>query len=111
VAKGKDKRASEAAQAADAMSDEEFQRKLDALTPEQKAMFMRAFELALRKRRVLLMGYLAAVIALILGLLWALYIYGKTLGSGEFMAWVFLVPLFLAGVILFGVGRLARRIK
>jgi hypothetical protein len=93
------------------MSDEEFRRKLDDLTPEQRDMFLRAFELALRKRRMLLMGYIAAALSLILGVLWALYIYGKTLGSGEFMAWVFLVPPLLGGIVLILVGRLARRLK
>jgi hypothetical protein len=110
---GKNKRETKAAavQTGEAMSDEEFRKKLDELSPEEQAMFLRAFELALRKRRILLLGYAASVLALLLGLLWALYIYGKTLGSGEFMAWVFLVPLLLAGIILLSVGRLARRVK
>ena len=74
-------------------------------------MFVRALELAMRKRRVLLAGYLATILALIVGMIWALYIYGATLGSGQFMAWVFLVPLTLAGSIMFLFGRYARRLK
>lgn len=94
-----------------AMSDEEFARKLAELTPEQRAMFERALELTVKKRRVLMTGYLATAIALVLGLAWALYIYGKTHGGAEFMGWVFLVPPMVASFVLILFGRFARRIK
>lgn len=74
-------------------------------------MFVRALALAMRKRRVLIVGYLATAISLILGLLWALYIYGKTRGSGEFMVWVFLVPLALGAICLITFGRISRSLK
>jgi hypothetical protein len=93
------------------MSDDEFARKLAALTPEQRAMFERAFELTVKKRRVLMIGYLATAIALLLGMAWALYIFGKTHGGEEFMGWVFLVPPLVAAIVLMLFGRLARRLK
>jgi hypothetical protein len=37
--------------------------------------------------------------------------YGATLGSGQFMGWVFLVPLSLAGCILFLFGRFTRKLR
>ena len=91
--------------------DPELQKKLDGLTPEQVEMFTRALELAVRKKRVRLIGYALTAVALTLGTLWALYIYGKTLGSGESMTWVFFIPLGLAAVILISFGRISNNIK
>jgi hypothetical protein len=91
--------------------DAELARKLEELTPEQAEMFVRALHLAMRKRRVLIAGYLATAIAVVLGWLWALYIYGKTSGSGEFMAWVFLIPPALGAILLFMFGRISRRLR
>lgn len=92
-------------------ADAELARKIEELTPEQAELFVRALELAMRKRRVLMIGYLATAISLVLGWLWALYIYGKTVGSGEFMAWVFLVPPAIAAVVLVTFGRISRRLR
>ena len=96
--------------AAEIMSDEDFAKKLAALTPEQREMFERALTLTVRKRRILMIGYLATAISLVLGLLWALYIYGKTHDSGDFIGWVFLVPPLVAACVLMLFGRLARRL-
>ncbi len=92
-------------------ADAELARKLEELTPEQADMFVRALHLAMRKRRVLLVGYLATAISLVLGWLWALYIFGKTTGSGEFMAWVFLVPPAIAAIVLVSFGRISRGLR
>lgn len=74
-------------------------------------MFERALALTVKKRRVLMTGYLATAIALILGMAWALYIFGKTHGGEQFMGWVFLVPPLVASIVLVLFGRLARRLK
>lgn len=100
-----------AAKAPPVMTDEEFAKKLAELTPEQRAMFERALELTVKKRRVLMTGYLATAVALILGMAWALYIFGKTHGGAEFMGWVFLVPPLVASFVMILFGRLARRLK
>jgi hypothetical protein len=92
-------------------ADADLARKIEELTPEQAEMFVRALHLAMRKRRVLLVGYLATAISLVLGWLWALYIFGKTHGSGQFMAWVFLVPPAIAAVVLVTFGRISRRLR
>ncbi|HWM86685.1 MAG TPA: hypothetical protein VNO33_12625 [Kofleriaceae bacterium] len=91
--------------------DAELAKKLEDLTPEQAELFVRALHLAMRKRRILLVGYLATAISVVLGWLWALYIYGKTRGSGEFMAWVFLVPPALGAIVLVTFGRISRRLR
>jgi hypothetical protein len=93
------------------MSDEEFAKKLAELTPDQRAMFERALELTVKKRRILMTGYLATAIALVLGIAWALYIFGKTHGADQFMGWVFLVPPLVASFVLILFGRFARRLK
>lgn len=105
------KRKREAKPVSGEMSNEEFARKLAELTPEQRQMFERALDLTVKKRRVLMIGYLATALALILGLAWALYIFGKTHGGSEFMGWVFLVPPLVAAIVLISFGRLARRLK
>jgi hypothetical protein len=105
------KRKSAAKPAPDTMSDEDFARKLAELTPEQRELFERALLLTVKKRRVLMVGYLATAIALVLGLAWALYIFGKTHGGSEFMGWVFLVPPLVAAIVLISFGRIARRLK
>lgn len=92
-------------------AERELAEKLAQLTPEQAELFARALRLAMRKRRVLLMGYASAAVALLTGLVWALYIYGKTLGSGQFMGWVFLVPLALAAILLITFGRISRGLR
>ena len=91
--------------------DAELARKLQELTPEQAELFVRALHLAMKKRRILLVGYIAAAISMLLGWLWALYIYGNTRESGDFMAWLFLIPPALAGIILVTFGRISRGVR
>lgn len=91
--------------------DAELARKLEELTPEQAELFVRALHLAMRKRRILIVGYIAAALSVVLGWVWALYIYGSTRDSGEFMAWVFLIPPLLAAVLLVTFGRISRRMR
>ena len=93
---------------ADKTVDEDFQEKLKNLTEEEAAMFVRALELAISRRRNMLIGYVLSLIAVILGMVWALYMYG-TRAPGSFRLWVFLVPPTLAGIILITFGKLTRR--
>jgi len=91
--------------------DAELARKLQELTPEQAELFVRALHLAMKKRRILLVGYIAAAISMLLGWLWALYIYGNTREGGDFMAWLFLIPPAMAAIILVTFGRISRRVR
>lgn len=88
----------------------DLQAELDKLTPEQVEMFGRALELAMKKRRVMLIGHLGAILALIVGGALAFYLYG-TSDPASFRAWVFLIPFAAAALLFIGFGKLARRIK
>jgi hypothetical protein len=65
-------------------------------------------EASLRRRKIELIGYLGAALALIVGMVIALYIYGSS-DANSFVGWVFLIPLALAGAIMWAVGRWAQR--
>jgi hypothetical protein len=77
------------------------------LTPEQADMFMRALSLTMRKRRLMLVGNLLALLMLIIGMLFAFVAYGNRT-PGTFVGWVFLVPLASAGFCLWLFGKLAK---
>jgi hypothetical protein len=93
-----------------AAGEPDLEAELEKLTPEQAEMFVRALELAMKKRRVLLAGHLLAILALITGSALAFYLYG-TGDPDSFRGWVFLIPLATAAVLYIGFGKLARRIK
>jgi len=88
-------------------TDEELAQALAQLSPEEAAAFVTALELIMKRRRLLLRGYLASLIALIGGMIFALYMYG-TREKGTFVGWVFLVPFAAVGIILMVFGRLAK---
>ena len=91
-------------------SDAELEKLLAGLTPEQAEMFVDALELAVKKRRLLLWGYVAAAVALLAGIAAAFWIYG-TRDEGQFVGWAFLIPPGLAGLTLFVFGRWSRAVK
>jgi hypothetical protein len=80
------------------------------LTAEQAAMFVKALNLAMRKRRIMLLGYFATLLALVLGQIAALIVWANRT-PGTFVGWMFLIPLALAGACLWGFGRWAKAIK
>ena len=90
------------------LSDEEFQKRLSKLTPEQADMFMRALELTIKKRRILLLGYVSTLIIAGLGSLIAMFVFVDR-PEGSFRAWVFLLPFLGAGTCLYFFGRAARK--
>jgi hypothetical protein len=91
-------------------SDAELEKLLADLTPEQAEMFVDALELAVKKRRLMLWGYVAAAFALLAGIAAAFWIYG-TREEGQFVGWAFLIPPGLAGLMLFVFGRWSRALK
>jgi hypothetical protein len=93
-----------------AESGVDIKAELDKLAPEQVEMFVRALELAMRKRRIMLFGYLTTLLAVVAGQLGAVLIWANR-EPGTFIGWIFLVPIALAGLILVGTARLVRRIK
>jgi len=91
-------------------SDADLANALAKLSPEDAAMFMKALDMTMRRRRLLMLGYGASLLALVGGLLTALYVYG-TREPGTFAGWVFLVPFAAVGLILYTFGRLAKAPK
>lgn len=87
---------------------ETLEEALGQLTPEQTEMFMRALTHTMRKRRLMLVGNLLALLIMLFGLLWAFYMFGSR-EPGAFTGWVFLVPFALAGASLTLFGKLAKR--
>jgi hypothetical protein len=83
---------------------------LKELTPEQADMFVRIIEITMKRRRVMLIGYLSALCALVTGVVWALYMYG-THERGTFIGWVFMVPLASAALLIWFFGRWSKRIE
>ncbi len=88
----------------------DIEERIKELSPEEAAMFVQILEITMKRRRVMLLGYLAALFAFVIGMGWALYMFG-THEKGTFVGWVFLVPVALVGLILWLFGRWARHIE
>jgi hypothetical protein len=99
-----------AAIAARTLGDPELEDKLKGLTTEQIQLFVAALGQAMRKRRLMLLGYLSALMSIVLGLVFALIMYANH-EPGTFIGWVFFVPFGLAAFSVWLFGRLANRIK
>jgi hypothetical protein len=82
---------------------------VDKLSTEQIERLVATLERSIKKRRLMLIGYLGALLSIVLGMLAALYVYG-THRRGTFIGWVFLIPFACAGLSLFVFGRLAKRV-
>jgi hypothetical protein len=88
-------------------SHEELARAIAQLSPEEAAFFLHKLEMALRKRKIQLGGYLVAMVAWLAGMTLALIYLGMHDGSA---AWAFIVPFGIVGAILYGFGTWAERI-
>jgi hypothetical protein len=91
-----------------ALEGDSLEEAIAKLTPEQADMFVRALSLTMRKRRLMLVGNLLALLVLVIGMLFAFVAYGNRT-PGTFVGWVFLVPLGSAGFCLWFFGKLAKR--
>ncbi|HEX4420492.1 MAG TPA: hypothetical protein VH165_21400 [Kofleriaceae bacterium] len=94
-------------QAFDAKKHEDLARAIENLTPEEAEFFLHKLERALRKRKIQITGYLAAMLSWVLGTAFALWYYGSHDG---FVGWVFLAPFGVVGVILYAFGAWAERV-
>jgi hypothetical protein len=95
------------AKAFDAGKHVELARAVEQLSPDEAAFFVHKLEMALRKRKIQLTGYLTAMGVWLLGMVFALVYAG---GHDGFIAWVFLVPFGLVGAVLYAFGRWAERV-
>ena len=90
-----------------ALEGESLEEAIANLSPEQAEMFMRALSLTMRKRRLMLVGNLTALLIMIIGMFFAFAAYANR-QPGAFAAWVFLVPFGSAGFVLWLFGKLAK---
>ena len=88
-------------------SHEELARAIAQLSPEEAAFFLHKLEMALRKRKSQLGGYLVAMVAWLAGMTLALIYSGMHDGSA---LWAFIVPFGIVGAILYGFGSWAERV-
>jgi hypothetical protein len=95
------------AQAFDAKKHGDLARAVEQLSPEEAAFFLHKLEMAYRKRKIQLTGYLGAMAAWLVAMTLALVYAGMHTG---FVYWVFVVPFGLVGAILYGFGRWAERV-
>ncbi|HEY1813212.1 MAG TPA: hypothetical protein VGG74_12765 [Kofleriaceae bacterium] len=77
------------------------------LDPEAAQHFLKKLEAAFRKRKIMLSGYLVAIVSWVVGMVFALAYFGVAHG---FVAWVFMVPFGIVGAILYGFGAWANRV-
>jgi hypothetical protein len=78
------------------------------LSQEEVDRLIAALQRVERKRKIILAGYLLAVLVLIGGEVVALYIFG-TAAPGAQVAWVFFIPFALVGLIFWLIGRATKR--
>lgn len=86
---------------------EELARAIEKLTPEEAEFFIARLEAAVRKRKIQISGYLAAMLVWIVGMMFALVWYGTHDG---FTGWAFILPFGLVGGILYAFGKWADRV-
>ncbi len=89
---------------------DQIEQAIKNMPPEKAAELVAMLEESLRRRKIELYGYLGAALALLVGMVVALYIYGSA-DANQFVGWVFLIPLGLAGAIMWGVGRWAQKAR
>ncbi len=96
------------AKAFDSDKHEELARAIQDLNPEEAQFFLEKLERAIRKRKIMITGYLAAMLVWVLGMAGGLVYYGMS--SGGFVGWVFLMPFLGVGIVLYLFGKWADRV-
>lgn len=94
------------AKAVNQVSEQELADAVSQLSPEEATMFLHKLEAAFRKRKIMLSGYLVAMVTWVIGMALALAYFGM---ASSFVGWVLLVPFALVGVILWVFGAWADR--
>jgi hypothetical protein len=94
-------------QLSDHSKHEELARAVQQLSPEEAAFFLAKLEVAIKKRKIQVVGYLAGIVAWVIAMWFAVVYYGMAHG---FVGWVFLVPFAMFGVIIYAFGWFANRV-
>ena len=72
------------------------------MSPEERDLFIHLLKAKYTKRKIQLTGYLVGLMLWLLGMVFALVIYGTSSG---FVGWVFLVPFVALGATLWAFGK------
>jgi hypothetical protein len=81
----------------------------EALSPELLAALELAVDRLRRRRKINLIGYFSAITVIVVGMVFGLWYMG-TGQPGEFRGWVMLLPFAAAGALLWGFGKLSRKV-
>ncbi|MEZ4368722.1 MAG: hypothetical protein R2939_20965 [Kofleriaceae bacterium] len=92
-----------------AVTEEALADAVARMSNDEAAYFLAKLETALRRRKLQLVGQLVACVGAVIGLVVALAVYGGR-SPGQFVGWVFLLPVGLAGLSLLVFGRWADRV-
>ena len=92
------------AKAFDPKKHEDLARAIEKLTPDQAAFFLHKLEMAIRKRKIQITGYLVAMGVWLVGMMFALAYFGMHDG---FVGWVFITPFGFVGLVLYVFGKWA----
>ncbi len=87
-------------------SQEDLEKLIASLNPEEAEYFLKKVEAALQKRKIMLSGYIVAMVAWLVGMVCALAYYGTSSGHP---IWVFAIPFLIVGVILWAFGVMSER--
>ena len=85
----------------------ELARAIEKLSPEEASYFLGKLEIAIKKRKIQITGYLVAMGVWVTGMVFALAYFGTHDG---FVGWVFLAPFGLVGIVLWGFGKIANKL-
>ena len=96
------------AQAFDTKKHEDLARAIEKLNPDEAAFFLHKLEMAIRKRKIQITGYLVAMGVWLVGMVLALAYTGMHDGI---VAWVFIAPFGGVGLVLYGFGRWANSVS
>jgi hypothetical protein len=96
------------AKAFDADKHVELAEAIQNLNADEAQFFLEKLERAIRKRKIMISGYLAAMLIWVVGMAVGLVWFGMS--SGGFMGWVFLMPFLGVGIVLYAFGKWANRV-
>ena len=92
------------------LDSEQIKEQVSDLNPEEAAIFLRIMELTLKRRRIQLLGYVCAMFAVLIGMITALYIWSQR-DPGQFIGYVFFMPVAGGALSIWLFGRWSNRIK
>jgi hypothetical protein len=88
----------------------DVERAIQQLSPDEAQHFLKLLERGIKRRKIQMVGYMLALIVLLLGQFGAIVYYGAA-DEGTFVGWVFFLPFLAVGLVFWLFGRWARRLE